>query len=59
MTLKYTIYLKDKCILDDLEEGTFRSSWEILNNLVGVMKTEYTVEDLSYTAEGHRPPSED
>ena len=26
----------------------FKSHWEILNNLVGLMKTDYTSEDLSY-----------
>ena len=51
MTIKYSIYLKDECVLDELDEGAFRSSWEILNNLVGLMKTEYTVEDLSFTTE--------
>ena len=44
----YHIYLMDECILHNLNEEMFKSHWEILNNLVGLMKTDYTSEDLSY-----------
>ena len=44
----YSIYLKEECVLKNLSEENFESSWKILNNLVGLMKTDYTSEDLSY-----------
>ena len=44
----FHIYLKDRCVLHSLSEEQFKSNWELLNNLVGVMKTDYTVDDLSY-----------
>ena len=47
-TKYYHIYLKDKCVLPNLEEQKFQESWEILNTLVGVMKTDYEPEDLSW-----------
>lgn len=47
-TKYYHIYLKDKCVLPNLEEEKFEESWEILNTLVGLMHTDYESEDLSY-----------
>ena len=44
----YHIYLKDECVLHSLDEKNFRSSWSTLQNLVGLVKTDYTTEDLSY-----------
>ena len=44
----FHIYLKDRCVLHSLSEDQFRNNWELLNNLVGVMKTEYSADDLSY-----------
>ena len=44
----YHIYLKDECVLHSLSEENFRSSWETLKNLVGLVKTDYQTEDLSY-----------
>jgi hypothetical protein len=44
----YHIYLKDECVLHSLSEENFRSSWETLQNLVGLVKTDYQAEDLSY-----------
>ena len=44
----FHIYLKDRCISHSLTERQFRSNWELLNNLVGIMKTDYTESDLSY-----------
>ena len=51
----YSIYLQDpsyaggrKCILTGLTEEKFNQSWETLNNLVGIITTSYTAEDLSY-----------
>ena len=44
----FHIYLKDRCVLHSLSEEQFQSNWELLNNLVGVMKTEYSTDDLSF-----------
>jgi len=44
----YHIYLKDECVLYNLTEENFRSSWETLQNLVGLVRTDYQAEDLSY-----------
>ena len=47
-TKYYHIYLKDRCVLSNLEEEKFEESWEILNTLVGFMHTDYVADDLSY-----------
>ena len=44
----YHIYLKNECVLHSLSEENFKSSWETLQNLVGLVKTDYQAEDLSY-----------
>lgn len=47
-TKLYHIYLKNECVLHSLSEENFKSSWETLQNLVGLVKTDYQSEDLSY-----------
>jgi len=44
----YHIYAKDKCLFHSLKEEEFGTIWNTLKNLVGVMKTDYKEEDLSY-----------
>lgn len=44
----YHIYAKDKCLYHCIDEDEFKSTWEELRRLVGIMKTDYTLEDLSY-----------
>jgi uncharacterized protein YpmS len=44
----YHIYAKDRCLFHSIKEEDFRTTWETLNNMVGIMKTEYTSDDLSY-----------
>ena len=44
----YHIYLKNECVLHSLDEKNFKSSWDTLQNLVGLVKTDYVAEDLSY-----------
>jgi type II restriction/modification system DNA methylase subunit YeeA len=49
MTSKiYHIYAKDRCLFHSIKEEEFETTWYTLKNLVGLMKTDYTVEDLSY-----------
>jgi hypothetical protein len=44
----YHIYAKDKCLFHSIKEDEFQTTWSTLNNMVGLMKTDYSVEDLSY-----------
>ena len=44
----YHIYAKDKCLFHSIKEEEFRTTWITLNRLVGLMKTDYTEDDLSY-----------
>ena len=44
----YHIYAKDRCLFHSIKEDEFKTTWETLNNMVGIMKTEYTTDDLSY-----------
>ena len=45
---RFHIYAKDKCLFNNLKREDFESKWETLKGMVGLMKTEYEVEDLSY-----------
>lgn len=44
----YHIYAKDRCLFHSLKEDEFDVTWRTLNNMVGVMDTDYNVNDLSY-----------
>jgi len=44
----YHIYAKDRCLFHSLREEEFKNTWKQLNSMVGLMKTDYTTEDLSY-----------
>ena len=44
----YHIYAKDQCLYPCLNEKEFSVKWEQLNAMVGLMHTNYEVEDLSY-----------
>ncbi len=44
----YHIYAKDRCLYHSLREEQFDKVWSDLQNLVGLMKTDYTLDDLSY-----------
>jgi len=44
----YHIYAKDKCLYHSLNEEEFKIIWNELNQMVGIMKTDYNEEDLSY-----------
>ena len=44
----YHIYLKKECIFHNIVEEEFNTTWKTLNALVGLMKTDYSIEDLSY-----------
>jgi hypothetical protein len=44
----YHIYAKDRCLFHSIKEEEFKTTWNTLKNMVGLMKTDYTVDDLSY-----------
>jgi hypothetical protein len=44
----YHIYAKDKCIFHSIKEEEFVTTWKTLNQLVGIMHTDYAPNDLSY-----------
>ena len=44
----YHIYAKDRCLFHSIKEEDFSTTWNTLNNMVGLMKTDYGVDDLSY-----------
>lgn len=44
----YHIYAKDRCLFHSIKEEEFQATWSTLKNMVGLMKTDYKVEDLSF-----------
>lgn len=44
----FHIYAKSECLYPNLTEDEFKNTWNVLNGMVGLMKTDYEVEDLSY-----------
>lgn len=44
----YHIYAKNQCLFHSLKEEEFKNTWNTLHQMVGLMKTDYTVEDLNY-----------
>lgn len=45
---KYDIYVKDRRIFHSVDESEFSTTWNTLNIMVGIMKTDYCSEDLHY-----------
>jgi len=44
----YHIYAKEECLYNNLNERQFNKTWETLKGMVGLMQTDYQLEDLSY-----------
>ena len=44
----YHIYAKEECLYNNLNEVQFNKTWETLKGMVGLMQTDYQLEDLSY-----------
>jgi len=44
----YHIYAKDRCLFHSIKEEEFKTTWKTLKNMVGIMHTDYDIEDLSY-----------
>ena len=45
----YHIYVKDRCIYHNLKQEEFDETWELLNVMVGLLKTDYSTDAVSYT----------
>jgi len=44
----YHIYAKQNCLFHSLKEEEFYTTWNTLKTMVGIMKTDYTMDDLSF-----------
>jgi hypothetical protein len=44
----FHIYAKDRCLFHSINEEDFNVTWNTLKGMVGLMQTDYTLEDLSY-----------
>ena len=44
----FHIYAKDRCLFHSIKEEDFNVTWSTLKGMVGLMQTDYTIEDLSY-----------
>ena len=44
----YHIYAKEECLYNNLNEVQFNNTWNTLKGMVGLMQTDYQLEDLSY-----------
>jgi len=44
----YHIYAKNRCLYHNLDEDDFEEKWEMLKVMVGLLKTDYSVSDLSF-----------
>ena len=44
----YHIYAKEECLYNNLSEVQFNNTWRTLKGMVGLMQTDYQLEDLSY-----------
>ena len=51
----FHIYAKDRCLYHNLVLEDFKEKWEMLNVMVGLLKTDYQEEDLDYTAVEETP----
>ena len=47
-TESYHIYAKDRVLYWNLNKEDFEEKWQLLNVMVGLLKTDYTEDDLSY-----------
>ena len=45
----YHIYAKDRCLFHSIKEEEFDITWNTLKCMVGLMRTDYKIDDLSYT----------
>ena len=44
----YHIYAKDRCLYPCIPEAEFEAKWTEIKAMVGLMKTDFTEDDLSF-----------
>jgi hypothetical protein len=44
----YHIYAKNKCLFHSIKEEEFHTIWNTVKGMVGIIKTDYKLQDLSY-----------
>ena len=44
----FHIYAKDKCLFHNIKEEDFSVTWNTIRGIVGLMQTDYSLDDLSY-----------
>ena len=44
----YHIYLKDKCVYSYLDKDKFSNTYDTMRAMVGMMKTDYSEEDITF-----------
>jgi len=44
----FHVYAREECLYNNLTEEQFKNTWNSLNGIVGLLHTDYDVEDLSY-----------
>ena len=54
MPTTYHIYAKDTVLYCNITEKDFKEKWELLQVMVGLLKTEYSTSDLSYIKLGDK-----
>ncbi len=54
MPTTYHIYAKDTVLYCNINEKDFKEKWELLQVMVGLLKTEYSTSDLSYIKLGDK-----
>ena len=52
----YHIYAKKECLYNNLSREEFNNTWKTLKGMVGLMKTDYDLEDLTYEESTHYRP---
>ena len=49
MTKKiFQICARGKCLMDQIPEEEFDVTWKTMNRMVGLIKTDYKISDLTY-----------
>ena len=55
----FHIYAKDRCLYHNLDVEDFKEKWEMLNIMVGILKTDYQTDDLQYVEVEETPTNKE
>ena len=48
---QYHIYAKEKCLYHSLNKKEFDEKWDMLQNMLELIKTDYELRDLNYVVD--------